>query len=50
MTDTGFHQLVNALPRPMPGGTRPAATAPAAAPRKKGVTTDDSANPAPKMR
>src|SRR4051812_34547164 len=34
----------------MPGGTRSEAIAPAAAPRKNGVNTDDAANATPKSR
>ena len=50
MTDIGFSQLVIASPGAIPGGTRPDATPPAAAPRKNGVTTDEDANAAPNSR
>jgi hypothetical protein len=43
-------QLVIRLPRALPGGTRPVATPPATAPRKKGVSTEDAAKLAPKTR
>src|SRR3954470_18774844 len=49
-TEVGLFQLVTTLPVAMPGGTRPEATAPTIAPRKYGVTTDDSANDAPRNR
>ena len=34
----------------MPGGTRPDATPPTTAPRKNGVTSEDTANAAPRKR
>jgi hypothetical protein len=34
----------------LPGGTRPVATPPATVPRKNGVTTEEAAKLAPKMR
>jgi hypothetical protein len=46
----GFHQLVTTLPASSPAGTRPDATPPTTAPRKKGVMTDESANVAPNNR
>ena len=49
-TDVGFIQLVMTSPSAMPGGTRPEATPPTTAPRKYGVTSDDSANEAPRKR
>jgi hypothetical protein len=50
MTDTGFHQLLTGDPVPTPGGTRPDATAPAAAPRKNGVMIEDRAKAIPRVR
>jgi hypothetical protein len=48
--ETGLTQLVIASPRASPGGTRPEATAPAAAPRNHGVITEENANAAPNSR
>src|SRR3954470_12732535 len=47
-TDVGLIQLVITFPSAMPGGTRPEATPPTTAPRKKGVTSEDRAKPAPR--
>ena len=49
-SEVGLSQLVIRLPRALPGGTRPVATPPATAPRKKGVSTEDAAKLAPKTR
>ena len=43
----GLNQLVHRSPAALPGGTRPEAIPPSAAPRKKGVSTDASAKVAP---
>ena len=42
--DVGFSQLVTRSPRALPGGTRPDAMPPIAAPSANGVTIDESAN------
>src|SRR3989440_11205002 len=49
-TLVGLSQLWNRGPAASPGGTRPDAIAPAAAPRKNGVSRDESANAAPNNR
>src|SRR3954467_5343359 len=47
--EVGFSQLSNGSPLPAEG-TRPGAIAPATAPKKTGVTTEDAANAAPAAR
>src|SRR3954471_23241156 len=48
--DVGLIQLDHGSPATPPAGTRPDATAPAAAPRQNGTSTDEIANAAPKLR
>src|SRR5262245_56315648 len=48
--DVGLIQLDQGSPATPPAGTRPEATAPAAAPRQNGTSTDEIANAAPKFR
>src|SRR5262245_38553949 len=50
MAPLGLAQLVRRSPAALPGGTRPEAIPPSAAPRKNGVRTDEMAKAAPKTR
>ena len=49
-TDVGFSHEVTRSPAALPTGTRPDATPPIAAPRKNGISTDESANTPPSTR
>ena len=49
-TPIGFSQLVTGAPAALPTGTRPEAMAPATAPRKNGVTSDERAKDPPYNR
>ena len=50
ISEVSLAQLVSSSPAALPTGTRPEATPPTAAPRKKGTRIEDRANTAPRPR